>query len=115
VDYTLPAYRAMRQMMHNSGNADNFIAAQAIKDATMAWFISQTWQEDEIFIHLNGSYHSDDREGILWYLGQYKPTLRILTITTVEQKKLDRLDPNYKNKADFILVVPSTMTKTYAP
>jgi hypothetical protein len=47
------------------------------------------------------------------YLQIYKPNLKILTISTVEQDKIDVLDPENFNKADYILVVPEKMTKTY--
>lgn len=50
-----------------------FIAqAQAVKDATMAHFILKNEKEDHVFLHLNGSYHSDNYEGISWYLKEEK-------------------------------------------
>ena len=75
--------------------------------------VSTALKPKHLFIHFNGAYHSDEKEGILWYLNKYKPNLKILTISTVEQDKIDVLDPENFNKADFILVVPEKMTKTY--
>jgi uncharacterized iron-regulated protein len=114
-DINLPGYQKMMEMMagHGGGASENFPKAQAIKDATMAHFIHQNWQTGQTFIHFNGAYHSDNYEGIIWYLNQYRPGLRILTITTVEQESLDKLEAEHRGKADFIIAVPEAMTKTY--
>jgi len=115
LDLALPTYKKMITMMGNHGGntSDNMVKAQAIKDATMGYSISNAVKPKHLFIHFNGAYHSDEKEGILWYLNKYKPNLKILTISTVEQDKMDVLDSENLNKADFILVVPEKMTKTY--
>ncbi len=112
-DSTLPGYKKMLDMMPGHANAGNFPRAQALKDATMAYFIQKNYKPGELFLHFNGSYHSDNFEGILWYLQKEMPTLKFATISTVTQKNLsDLLDEN-KQKADFIIVVDEDMTTTY--
>lgn len=111
-DANLPGYVKMMKMMGGHGG-DNLPKAQAIKDATMAYFILKNKENDKLFIHYNGSYHSDDFEGINWYLKQENPTLKIVTVSVVESKNVKKFDKEKKEKADFIIVVPSTMTKTY--
>lgn len=91
----------------------NLPKAQAIKDATMAHFILQNLKPGTLFIHYHGSYHSENYEGILWYLLQEKPSLRYLTIATVSQKSLSRLDASNLGKADVIVCVDEEMTKTH--
>jgi len=108
----LPGYVKMMKMMGGHGG-DNLPKAQAIKDATMAYFISKNRKNDNLFIHYNGSYHSDDFEGINWYLKQENPTLKIVTVSVVESENVKKFDKENKGKADFIIVVSSTMTKTY--
>jgi uncharacterized iron-regulated protein len=104
----------VKGMVHMGMPANpNIAKAQAIKDATMAYFISKNYKEGYQFIHYNGSYHSDDFQGIVWYLKKLQPNKKIITITTVEQADLDKLHDDYKNKANFIIVVPQDMTKTY--
>jgi uncharacterized iron-regulated protein len=112
VDTDLPSYRAMLAMAGNHGTP-NIIYAQAVKDATMAWFIHRNLHSRARVLHLNGSYHSDHYEGINWYLRQLLPELRILTITTIEAEDPDDVDPELLKKADFTIVVASRMTKTY--
>jgi len=111
-DGTLPGYVKMKELMGGHGG-DNLPKAQAIKDATMAYFILENRKNDHLFIHYNGSFHSDDYEGINWYLKQGQPNLKIITVSVVEQENLKKLDKENKLKANFIIVVPPTMTKTY--
>ena len=112
-DAQLPGYVRMLEMMPGGHGGENFPKAQAIKDATMAYFIAQNHRAGVPFLHLNGSYHSDDYEGIGWYLKQYAPQLKVLTLSTGEQDDLASLGEELKGKADYIIVTPTLMTKTY--
>lgn len=111
-DATLPGYVKMTEMMGGHGG-ENLPKAQAVKDATMAHFILQNLNTNTVFIHYNGTYHSDNFEGIGWYLKQQKPELKILTIATVSQKEVSKLEKEHIKKADFILVIDEDMTKTF--
>ncbi len=118
IDYDpeLPGYQKMLEMMSGmpGHQSANFPKAQAIKDATMAWSIAQNWKAGKHVIHYNGSFHSDNFEGIVWYLKRFAPDVNILTITTLEQEKLHkRLAEEDRSVADFMVVVPVNMTKTY--
>lgn len=111
-DPELPGYKKMKDMMPGHGG-DNLPKAQAIKDATMAHFILQYYKPGSLFIHYNGAYHSENYEGIVWYLKKQKPELKYATITTVSQKDISKLLADHKNKADFIICVDEDMTTTY--
>ena len=111
-DPELPGYKNMVAMMGGHGGP-NLPKAQASKDATMAYFILKYYQPHSLFLHFNGAYHSENYEGILWYLKQQRPELQYATITTVSQKDMGRLLPEHKGKADFILCVDEDMTTTY--
>jgi uncharacterized iron-regulated protein len=111
-DAALPGYKAMLEMGGGHGG-DNLPKAQAVKDATMGYFIAQNLTPGTIFIHYNGTYHSENFEGINWYLKKQTPNVKILTIAAVSQKELDKLEDGNLKKADFILVVDEDMTKTH--
>lgn len=108
----LPGYTQMMTMM-GEHTSPNMPKAQASKDATMAYFITKNLQPNSVFIHFNGSFHSDNFDGINWYLRKYQPEIKIVTISTVEQNQLKKLENEHLNKADFILVVDENMTKTH--
>lgn len=113
-DPELPGYKAMLEMAHLPGHVnENFPKAQAIKDATMAHFILKNFESGNLFIHYHGAYHSNNYEGIVWYLNRAQPDLQLTTISTVEQSQVETLDEQHLNLADFIIAVPATMTKTH--
>jgi uncharacterized iron-regulated protein len=118
VDYDLPGYKNMAAMFGGDGQAHgggarNIIQAQALKDATMAHFIAGGRQPGQTLLHLNGSYHSDHHDGIVVWLRQYAPTLRVKTLSVVTQEQLQTLEKEQLNVADFVIVVPADAPKTY--
>jgi len=118
IDYNpeLPGYKGMLEMTGGMGSPhanDNLPKAQAVKDATMAYFILKYLQQGTIIIHYNGTYHSNNFEGIYWYLKKHNPDLNILTIASVEQDSISKLTPENKNLADYTICITTSMTKTY--
>lgn len=111
-DPELPGYKKMLEMMPGHGG-DNLPRAQAVKDATMAHFSLKAYEPGKLLIHFNGAYHSENYEGILWYLQKQAPQLKYATITTVVQKDISKLDKDHRNKADYIICVDEDMTTTY--
>ena len=100
------------QMIGGKGAKDShFAEAQAIKDATMAWFITQNF--DRKFIHFNGNFHSDNKGGIIPYLELYLPGKKIATICSARQDCIESLDKENRGRADFIIVVPTDFTMSY--
>jgi len=111
-DATLPGYVKMLEMAGGHGG-DNLPKAQAVKDAAMGYFIIKNLKPGTVFVHYNGTYHSDNFEGINWYVKRIEPEAKIVTIATVSQKDIDKLEAEHFKKADFILVIDEDMTKTY--
>jgi len=112
VDLTLPGYQNMMEAAHGHGG-DNLIYAQAVKDATMAHFILLNMGISDRMIHLNGSYHSANREGIIWYIEEAVSGYEIFTINTITADDITAVDTNRLQEADVTIVVPSSMTTTY--
>lgn len=116
----LDCYKKIGDMFKDSKThmGENIPRAQAIKDATMAHFILKNLNEGYVFYHINGSYHSENHEGIVWYLKEYNKRnatdLKIITIATVEQDTIDNLTKDNFGKGDFIICIPGDMTQTQA-
>jgi len=110
-DGNLSQYEKMKKMARH--NPENLPMAQAIKDATMAESIETHYKKGSLFLHLNGSYHSDFFQGIYWYLRRRNANLKILTISTLSQSNLKKLPSEAYGQADFILVVDEDMTGSY--
>lgn len=110
-DANLKCYKDIYESAGGHGG-ENLPKSQAIKDATMAHFILKNWSKEKMFIHYNGSYHSNFHQGIEWYLKQQNPNLKVFTIGSTEQLNLDTLAKESIGMADFIICTPETMTKT---
>ena len=87
--------------------------AQAIKDATMGWFIAQNLKKGEQMIHFNGTYHSDANNGIIPYLKEYRPKTTVSTIRAVRQEEIDKIDEDYLGLADFYICITEDMNMSY--
>lgn len=112
-DPNLECYKSLLKMKGMGSHVTpNFPKAQAIKDATMAYFILKNWLPGKQVLHFNGSYHSDNFESINWYLKHENPTLKIITITTISQKDVKKLTKENTGIADYTICVAGNMTKT---
>ena len=112
-DPELPGYKEMLTMFDADHVNENLPKAQAIKDATMAHFIQSNSTPNKLFIHYNGSYHSNNYEGIFWYLKNYAPQLKVATITMVEADQVGNFEKLNLGLADFILVIDANILKSF--
>lgn len=101
----------MQMMGGKASEKSNFAQAQALKDATMAWFISRNF--DRKFIHYNGNFHSEAKGGIIPYLQQYLPGKNIVTICSARQDDIRSLEKENRGRADFIIVAPTAFPMSY--
>jgi uncharacterized iron-regulated protein len=114
VDTSLSQNKAILEMGGHAMGM-NMLDAQALKDATMAMHIALAFKNNRQVLHFNGAFHSDFYQGILWYLKQ-EPVAKeknFLTISTVSQKDVKKLDKEHFGRADFIICVPENMTSTH--
>lgn len=112
IDLSLKTYSSLKSEM--DGHTAKYLPeSQAIKDATMAYFIHKNFKKGNIFLHLNGAYHSDYFEGIYWFLKQNDKDYKISVITSVEQSDLSKINEETTGKADYTIVIDKNMTKTY--
>ncbi|MBP6870790.1 MAG: ChaN family lipoprotein [Bacteroidales bacterium] len=114
-DPELEGYKSMMEMMGGAGGhaSPNLPKAQALKDATMAHFILKNYNTGDLFLHFNGTYHTNNFEGIVWYIKKERPDLKIITIASVEQESPEELTKENSGLADFTICIPSTMSKSY--
>jgi len=114
IDTALKGYSDMAKMFgpEMSHKANYMMKAQAIKDQTMAHNIILNLEDNKTFFHINGTYHNQNYEGIVWYVKQKLNEIKIASIVTVVQKNVDELEEKNIGMGDFIIVVPDNMTQT---
>ena len=111
-DENLPAYQKMLTMFSDHGSP-NFPKSQAIKDATMGYFIQDTFKAGHKYIHFNGSYHSDFYEGIVWYLATYAPELKVVTISMREAPNVNNWKSEEAVIGNYVIVIDENILKTF--
>ncbi len=114
-DPTVKAYAEMKDMMggHVPPNMLNIQMAQASKDATMAHFIMKNFNQGDLLFHIQGSYHSNYNQGIIWWINTIKPGFSIKSITTVMQSEWEGMTTEEKATiANYCIVVADGMTSS---
>ncbi|WP_282073184.1 ChaN family lipoprotein [Polaribacter atrinae] len=114
-DPTVKAYAEMADNMggHVPPNMLNIQTAQAAKDATMAHFSLKNFKKGDLLLHIEGSYHSNYQQGIIWWVHKIQPGLTLKSITTVTVSEWSKLTPEEKASiANYIIVVADNMTQT---
>ncbi len=74
----------MGGMSHGAGpTVAGMLAAQNLRDATMAWRVAEALEAHPgaLVVHVNGSFHSDDRLGIPEHLARLAPEARTLVVS----------------------------------
>lgn len=112
VDVSIPSYANISEAAGGHGG-DNLIYAQAVKDATMAHFILLNMGLHDRMFHLNGSYHSNHREGIIWFIENQVNGYNIMSINTILTDDPREIDFEDLKAADYTIVIPRTMTRTF--
>lgn len=106
------AFALMSAIGKGKGANPEFMGqAQALKDATMAWYINRNLNGK--MIHINGNYHTDSGDGIITYLKQYRPKTTYKTVYSVRQDDISKLEEDYIGKADYYICVPTDMANSY--
>lgn len=106
-------YTEMRTMMGGHGGL-NMLQAQALKDAVMAQRIARSLKPGSTLLHLNGAFHSKNRQGIISYLNQLKPGLKIKTIQCVEVPgDVQKATAPKGEQADYFLILSDTAPKSH--
>jgi len=81
IDTSIQIYKEMLDMVPDHSNS-NMVYSQGLKDATMAHFILKARTNGQIFLHINGAYHSKNKQGILSFLNGY-PIDKTITINSI--------------------------------
>ncbi|MEL6625187.1 MAG: ChaN family lipoprotein [Bacteroidota bacterium] len=102
-------YERFQEAMGGAGHgmSDNFYYAQCMWDASMSYQVYRHWKKHkkELIFHLNGSFHTDFRQGTY---GQLQRLNKKLNLRNISCKKVNNLEEvfweEYKDLADFIIV-----------
>lgn len=119
IDTTLASYAEIQDMAAQIGHGGgNLLAAQAIKDVMMAESIIEYYtgsgkNANIQFIHLNGVFHTKNKEGINWYVHQLNNNLTSAVISCYEVENVEQFQVKKDDFADYYIQINQGITKSY--
>ena len=66
---------------HGGPSSGGMLAAQNLRDLTMAWHVAEATRGGALVVHVNGSFHSAGGLGIPEHLVRFAPDARALVVT----------------------------------
>jgi uncharacterized iron-regulated protein len=92
------------------------LAAQSLWDASMAYSIARSRMRHHasIVLHVNGSFHSEQRLGILNHLDRYRPSTRSLVVTLKSAESYPQWDSTFVNFGDFVILTDPSLPRTFS-
>jgi len=87
----------------------HFLEAHNLWDATMAFSLSEELANTPkvLIIHLNGYFHSQSGLGIPEHLANYRPDVKMMTITIVRSNNFPDFDSSFADSGDYIIITES--------
>ncbi len=92
------------------------LEAQSLWDAGMAYSIANflTRNPGKRVLHVNGSFHTAYRLGIVEHLTRYRPDAKSLVITMSSEKSFPEFDrEKMMNQGDFVIVTDPALPRSY--
>jgi len=89
--------------------------SQSLWDATMAYSIAEFLKENKhaLVVHLNGSFHSENRWGIPDHLLKYRPKVKFLVVTIRYEQDLTKFDrEKYTGLGDFVILTDAKQPRS---
>ncbi len=111
--------KKFKSLMGSSGEAqmglDNILSSQSLWDATMAYWISRGLKQHKraLIVHLNGSFHTENRLGTVEHLMRYRPTTKALVVTMRYEEDFKRFDgAKHAGLGDFVVLTDASVPRS---
>jgi uncharacterized iron-regulated protein len=92
---------------------NNILASQSLWDAGMAYSISQNIVQKGLIVHLNGSFHTENRLGTVDHLLKYKPKTKVLVVTMSYEDDFKTFNKSRdENLGDFVILTDAKQPRS---
>lgn len=105
----------MGQTTDSTNQHSPMLASQTLWDATMAYSVSEYLKQNKnaLIVHLNGSFHTENRLGTVEHLLKYKPDARVLVVTMKYQENFTTFDKaKDENLGDFVILTDAKVPRS---
>ena len=105
----------MGRMSGNAGEHNPMLDSQNLWDATMAYSVSEALKKNknQLVIHLNGSFHTENRLGTVEHLSRFRPQTKILVITMRYEDDFKNFDKSkHTDLGDFVILTDAKQPRS---
>lgn len=106
----------MGGMNGDGHNLTKILESQTLWDATMAFSIAEYLKKNKnaLVVHLNGSFHTENRLGTVEQLLKFNPKLKILVVTIKSEDNFDKFDKaKHLNLGDFVILTDAKIPRSF--
>jgi uncharacterized iron-regulated protein len=100
-----------------SGNEPSkILEAQTLWDATMAFSIAKYLNKgkNNLVVHLNGSFHTENRLGTAEQLQRFQPSAKILVVTMRSEEDYAKFDrTKHSGLGDFVILTDAKLPRSF--
>lgn len=91
----------------------NILDSQSLWDAGMAYNVSKGIVKNGLIVHLNGSFHTENRLGTVEHLLKYKPKTKVLVVTMGYEEDFKNFDKTkHENLGDFVILTDAKQPRS---
>lgn len=110
-------FNALMGGMANSNmpQHSSILNAQVLWDATMAYWIAEHLKKnkDALIVHLNGSFHTENRLGTVEHLLKYRPATKVLVVTMRYENDFQNFDKTkHTDLGDFVILTDAKQPRS---
>ncbi|MGI8884991.1 MAG: ChaN family lipoprotein [Pyrinomonadaceae bacterium] len=113
--YTKKFNALMGSRTDSTSSHNPMLASQSLWDATMAFSIAENLRQDKnaLIVHLNGSFHTENRLGTVEHLLSYRPKTKILVVTMRYEEDFKKFDKSkFSNLGDFVILTDAKVPRS---
>ncbi|MBA2494392.1 MAG: ChaN family lipoprotein [Acidobacteria bacterium] len=115
-DYSKKFTDLMGGMSGDNHSLTKILDSQTLWDATMAYSIAEYLKNNKnaLVIHLNGTFHTENRLGTVEQLLKFNPKAKVLVITMKSDDNFTEFDKlKDKNLGDFIILTDAKLPRSF--
>lgn len=114
--YTKKFTDLMGGMPSNTQSVSKILESQTLWDTTMAFSIAEYLKNNKnaLVVHLNGSFHTENRLGTAEQLLKFNPKLKVLVVTIKSEDDFNKFDrTKHLNLGDFVILTDAKVPRSF--
>jgi len=116
VEYSKKFNALMGSVKSETSAPSKILEAQTLWDATMAFSIAEHLKtnKNSLIVHLNGSFHTENRLGTVEHLQKYQPNAKTLVVTMRTEEDYTKFDAaKHSGLGDYVILTDAKVPRSF--